>query len=46
MNGTYYKFDKNLLTKEYQFVLTKRRVKNNVRFPLRPPEISYGKNRP
>ena len=27
MNGIYYKFDKNLLTKEYQFVLTKRRVK-------------------
>lgn len=27
MNGTYYKFDKNLLTKEYQVVLTKRRVK-------------------
>lgn len=27
MNGTYYKFDKNLLTKECQFVITKRRSK-------------------
>lgn len=27
MNGTYYKFDKSLLTKECQFVITKRRSK-------------------